>query len=76
MSTDTSTPTFDPAGGRDLPAPYEAGAVFSSAAQSMGSLTIEDDVALQTGERLMTLNMGPQHPSTRGVLRVVLKLDG
>jgi NADH-quinone oxidoreductase subunit D len=26
--------------------------------------------------RLMTLNMGPQHPSTHGVLRVVLELDG
>jgi NADH-quinone oxidoreductase subunit D len=24
----------------------------------------------------MTLNMGPQHPSTHGVLRVVLRLDG
>src|SRR5499425_1376568 len=24
----------------------------------------------------MTMNMGPQHPSTHGVLRVVLKLDG
>jgi NADH-quinone oxidoreductase subunit D len=76
MSTNTSLPTSDAASGRDLPAPYEASAVFSSDAQSMGSLTIEDDVALQTGERLMTLNMGPQHPSTHGVLRVVLKLDG
>jgi hypothetical protein len=71
MSTE-SPPTTD----SRLAAPYEAGAVFSSDAQSMGSLTIEDDVALQTGERLMTLNMGPQHPSTHGVLRVVLKLDG
>ena len=29
-----------------------------------------------TTERTMTLNMGPQHPSTHGVLRVVLHLDG
>ncbi len=27
-------------------------------------------------EGLMTINMGPQHPSTHGVLRVVLDLDG
>ena len=26
--------------------------------------------------RYMTINMGPQHPATHGVLRVVLKLDG
>ena len=31
-------------------------------------------VELQTPE--MTLNVGPQHPSTHGVLRVVLKIDG
>jgi NADH-quinone oxidoreductase subunit D len=30
----------------------------------------------QTERRRMTLNMGPQHPSTHGVLRVVLELDG
>jgi NADH-quinone oxidoreductase subunit D len=29
-----------------------------------------------TTERTMTLNMGPQHPSTHGVLRLVLELDG
>jgi NADH-quinone oxidoreductase subunit D len=28
------------------------------------------------GENEMLLNMGPQHPSTHGVLRVVLRLDG
>ncbi|MCB1218390.1 NADH-quinone oxidoreductase subunit D [bacterium] len=26
--------------------------------------------------KLMTINMGPQHPSTHGVLRLVLELDG
>ena len=28
------------------------------------------------GPRRMTLNMGPQHPSTHGVLRLLLELDG
>jgi len=29
-----------------------------------------------TGEHSMVLNMGPQHPSTHGVLRLVLEIDG
>jgi NADH-quinone oxidoreductase subunit D len=29
-----------------------------------------------SGARHMTLNMGPQHPSTHGVLRIVLELEG
>ena len=32
--------------------------------------------ARPSGARRMTLNMGPQHPSTHGVLRIVLELDG
>jgi NADH-quinone oxidoreductase subunit D len=45
-----------------------------------------DTMVAEPGERLapgtsdttrrMTLNMGPQHPSTHGVLRVVIELDG
>ena len=27
-------------------------------------------------EKNITINMGPQHPSTHGVLRVILELDG
>lgn len=30
----------------------------------------------ETTTRRMVLNMGPQHPSTHGVLRIVLELDG
>jgi NADH-quinone oxidoreductase subunit D len=29
-----------------------------------------------SGTKLMVVNMGPQHPSTHGVLRVLLELDG
>ena len=30
----------------------------------------------KSGTRSMVLNMGPQHPSTHGVLRLLLELDG
>lgn len=36
--------------------------------------TIDYPQALQT--ETMTLNMGPQHPSTHGALRLILRLDG
>src|SRR5512142_70249 len=29
-----------------------------------------------TADRTMILNMGPQHPSTHGVLRLILEIDG
>jgi NADH-quinone oxidoreductase subunit D len=37
---------------------------------------IESMTAEGTRDRHMVLNMGPQHPSTHGVLRLVLEIDG
>ncbi len=40
--------------------------------------TIEDSRPLDDGQRAdtMTINMGPQHPSTHGVLRLILTIEG
>jgi len=41
------------------------------------SLITDDEENRQMAEtRYMTINMGPQHPATHGVLRVLLELDG
>ncbi len=40
------------------------------------SFEFSDVVTTDSGRKTMTLNMGPQHPSTHGVLRLVLELDG
>jgi NADH-quinone oxidoreductase subunit D len=36
----------------------------------------QEEPASPSAPRRMTLNMGPQHPSTHGVLRIVLELEG
>ena len=41
----------------------------------MGHLTAMPDMEFAQ-DKTMILNMGPQHPSTHGVLRVILEIDG
>src|SRR6266481_4470159 len=40
--------------------------------------TVEDSRLLESWQRVdtMTINMGPQHPSTHGVLRLILTIEG
>ena len=49
-------------------------------AQGRARLGVPDDIdaidLVQLDDDTMELNMGPQHPSTHGVLRLVLDLDG
>src|ERR1700749_649270 len=37
---------------------------------------LQEQPSSPSAPRRMTLNMGPQHPSTHGVLRIVLELEG
>ena len=62
------TTTHDPyAGATDT----SEGPVFTVTGQDWDSI----DAAGVEGDR-MVINMGPQHPSTHGVLRLVLEIDG
>jgi len=46
------------------------------AQKELGGITVESVVETGENRRDMTINLGPQHPSTHGVLRVVLDLQG
>ncbi|RIQ25227.1 NADH-quinone oxidoreductase subunit D [Jiangella rhizosphaerae] len=70
--------TFTPAGDDYADDPYAGvretteGPVYTVTGQDW------DDVvgAAAAGEERIVVNMGPQHPSTHGVLRLILELDG
>ena len=42
----------------------------------MTKLKLKDITKLGLAGDVMELNLGPQHPSTHGVLRIKLRLDG
>jgi len=70
MTTTDATPDYDAYATGDDAA---SGRVFSTGGQDW------DDVvraAQEAGDEQLVINMGPQHPSTHGVLRLILTLDG
>ena len=73
--TDTHTPTVDSVDLDSLDA-----AVVSLAADDsvlrISAAHAEAESGYQADSERMIMNMGPQHPSTHGVLRLVLELDG
>ena len=58
-----------------LPGPDELaeGRVFTSSGGDWADIAEE---AASLGEERIVVNMGPQHPSTHGVLRLILEIDG
>jgi len=44
--------------------------------ETIGTPILQAPVAEGASDQHMVLNMGPQHPSTHGVLRLVLEIDG
>ncbi|GGB74835.1 NADH dehydrogenase subunit D [Knoellia flava TL1] len=81
IPADEQSPGLDPALGDGQGDPYattdadrEDGArVFNASGGDWGDLV---DEATALHEERIVVNMGPQHPSTHGVLRLILELDG
>ena len=60
-----------PAHGRDVVARTSAEVVGTSLIERTGA-----DEALEPEHELMTINLGPHHPATHGVLRLLVSLEG
>ncbi|WP_088318278.1 NADH-quinone oxidoreductase subunit D [Kineosporia sp. R_H_3] len=72
MTDRTIDDTVDDAYGATESEPAE-GKVFTATG---GDWTDIAEEAASLGEERIVVNMGPQHPSTHGVLRLILELDG
>jgi NADH-quinone oxidoreductase subunit D len=56
---------------------YEAeGRVYTVGGEDWAEIVAAGQEGDQPGEERLIVNMGPQHPSTHGVLRLILTLDG
>jgi NADH-quinone oxidoreductase subunit D len=54
----------------------EEGRVFTVGGQDWDEIVAAAKSANEAGDEHLVVNMGPQHPSTHGVLRLILTLDG
>ena len=54
---------------------YDEGRVYHVSGGDWDEV-ITDAADVRSGDERMVVNMGPQHPSTHGVLRLILTLDG
>ena len=53
-----------------------ASAGMSQTAPNTAGITIHRQSTDHLGGEILTVNFGPQHPSTHGVLRLIVDLDG
>jgi NADH-quinone oxidoreductase subunit D len=63
---------YDVGAGED----YDEGRVYHVAGQDWDEVVGAAAADERSGDERLIVNMGPQHPSTHGVLRLVLTLDG
>ncbi len=77
MSTSTEQSTPSPGAGQADPfgppgEPVE-GRVYTATGQDWQDIA---DLQAERGDERIVVNMGPQHPSTHGVLRLILEMEG
>ncbi|MBD9698696.1 NADH-quinone oxidoreductase subunit D [Flavimobilis sp. GY10621] len=68
--------TATPHATRDAGKPSDAQDIPSFEAYGDGDWSSIAEEAARLGEERIVVNMGPQHPSTHGVLRLMLEIDG
>ena len=71
MPSTQHTGTQDPYGAAE--SETTQGRVFTVTGQDWDSLVAEQ---AERGDERIVVNMGPQHPSTHGVLRLILEMEG
>ncbi|MTD56763.1 NADH-quinone oxidoreductase subunit D [Amycolatopsis pithecellobii] len=74
--TDTSAPGSDSTGSADISGYAESRETTEGRVYHVSGGDWDDVLSDAEHDERMVINMGPQHPSTHGVLRLVLELEG